>query len=209
MQIGIIGAGNIGATLARLWVQAGHDVMLAARDLARVEGLAAGLGPRARAGRPLDAALFGAVVLLAVPFGGVPALALTVADALAGKTLLDAGNPYPQRDGPVVDAVSRLGLGSGGYTAQLFPQAHVIKAFNTMHFATLAQDSHRGDGLWAVPLAGGHGPALEAAAALVRDAGFDPVIVGPIERSRDFDPGTAVFNRPNTAAALRRMLQRD
>jgi 8-hydroxy-5-deazaflavin:NADPH oxidoreductase len=207
MQIGIIGAGHIGGTLARLWVQAGHDVMLSARDLARVERLAVGLGPRALAGQPLDAARFGAVVLLAVPFGGVPAL--EIADAVAGKTLIDACNPYPQRDGPVVDAVSRLGLGSGGYTAQLFPQAHVIKGFNTMHFATLAQDAHRRNGLWAVPLAGGHGPALEVAAALVRDAGFDPVIVGPIERSRDFDPGTAVFNRPSTAAALRQLLQRD
>lgn len=209
MKIGIIGAGNIGGSLARLWIEAGHDVMLAARNPARVQHLANDLGPRALAGVPLEAARFGVVVLLAVPFAALPALASEVGDALSGKTLLDAGNPYPQRDGSVVEAVTRLGLGSGGFTAQLFARSHVVKAFNTMHFAMLAQDARRGTGLWAVPLAGGHGPALEAAAALVRDAGFDPVIVGPIERSRDFDPGTEVFNRPQVATNLRRLMQRD
>jgi 8-hydroxy-5-deazaflavin:NADPH oxidoreductase len=97
MQIGIIGAGHIGGTLARLWVQAGHDVMLSARDLARVERLAVGLGPRALAGQPLDAARFGAVVLLAVPFGGVPAL--EIADAVAGKTSSTRATPTPSATG--------------------------------------------------------------------------------------------------------------
>lgn len=209
MKIGIIGAGQIGGTLARLWVQADHEVLLSARDPVRVQGLAAALGTRALAGHPRDAARFGTVVLIAVPFGAVPALAAEIGDALAGKTVLDAGNPYPQRDGPVVDEVSRLGMGSGGYTARLFPDAHVIKAFNTLHFETLARDAHRTDGRWAIPLAGLHGPALEDAATLVRDAGFDPVIVGPIERSRDFDAGTAVFNQPRPVAELRRLLQRE
>lgn len=209
MKIGIIGAGQIGGTLARLWVRAGHKVMLAARNPARLRHLAGELGPAAQVGAPLDAAQFGEVVLLAVPFAAMPGLALALEEALSGKTVLDAGNPYPQRDGPLAEAVSRLGLGSGGYTAQLLSHTHVVKAFNTMYFATLAQDAHREEGRWAVPLAGGHGPSLEAAAALVRDAGFDPVIVGPIERSRDFDPGTAAFNHPHTASALRSLLQRD
>ena len=115
MKIGIIGSGNIGGTLARLWVEAGHEVMLAARKLTRVQRLATGLGPRALAGIPLDAACFGEVVLIAVPFSAMPELASEVGNALSGKTLLDAGNPYPLRDGSVVDAVARLGLGSGGY----------------------------------------------------------------------------------------------
>ena len=91
MQIGIIGAGHIGSRLASLWLQAGHEVMLAARDPACVQQLAARLGPWALAGTPLDVAGLATAVLLAVPYGAMPVLAQELGDALAGKTVLDAG----------------------------------------------------------------------------------------------------------------------
>src|SRR5436190_16596181 len=94
MNIGIIGAGMIGSTLAKLWVDAGHDVRLASRHPDELRSMVERLGTRASAGTPQDAATFGEVVMLTVPLKAVPDLARDLASALAGKIVLDTGNPY-------------------------------------------------------------------------------------------------------------------
>src|ERR1700681_4768560 len=99
MRIGIVGAGMIGSTLAKLWVDAGHDVRLASRHPEKLQPLVAGLGTRATAGTPADAAAFGEVVMLTVPLRAVPDLAHDLAPSLAGKVVLDTGNAYEKRDG--------------------------------------------------------------------------------------------------------------
>src|SRR5687768_2517972 len=98
MHIGIIGAGMIGSTLAKLWVDAGHDVMLASRHADELEPLVKKLGSRASAGTPLDAARFGDVVMLTVPLKAVPDLAPDLGSLLVGKVVLDTGNAYDRRD---------------------------------------------------------------------------------------------------------------
>src|SRR5206468_2938549 len=99
MRIGIIGAGMIGSTLAKLWVDGGHEVRVASRHPEALQSLIEGLGARASAGTPLDAATFGDVVLVTVPLKAIPDLARDVAPALSGKIVLDTGNAYEQRDG--------------------------------------------------------------------------------------------------------------
>jgi predicted dinucleotide-binding enzyme len=214
MRIGILGAGHIGSTVGRLWMKAGHEICFGTRHpedlIDRVATLANdGNGaPTARTGSPLDAATFGEVILLAIPLGVVPELSRTLGSALAGKVVLDATNPYPERDGDV--ARQALARGSSRWTAAQLPGARVVKAFNMQLYTALEAEAHKaerpGDGL-AVALASDDADALQVAERLVRDAGFEPVIVGPLDRGRAFDPGTRHYGSGVHAAELRRDLQ--
>ncbi len=87
MKIGIIGSGRIGGTLGGLWVKAGHEVLFSARNLDPVQKLVAGLGPMAHAGTPKEAAVFGDVVLISVPYGALPQLGRDLAGDLKGKVV--------------------------------------------------------------------------------------------------------------------------
>src|SRR5574342_353665 len=108
MRIGIIGAGMIGATLAKLWSDAGHEVRLASRHPDALQALVKTLGPRASAGTPADAAAF-------------------------GKVVLDTGNAYEQRDGAAAIEATRHPRGSAGWAADMFPGARWVKAFNSVY----------------------------------------------------------------------------
>jgi 8-hydroxy-5-deazaflavin:NADPH oxidoreductase len=99
MRIGIVGAGMIGSTLAKLWVDAGHEVRLASRHPEELQPLVTQLGKRATAGTPADAATFGEVVMLTVPLKAIPELSRELGTLLAGKVVLDTGNAYEKRDG--------------------------------------------------------------------------------------------------------------
>src|SRR5919201_1642773 len=131
MRIGIIGAGMIGSTLAKLWVDAGHEVRLASRHPDELEPLVKKLGARASAGTPAEAARFGEVVMLTVPLKAVPELARDLAPLLAGKVVLDTGNAYAARDGDVARQATSHPRGSAGWAAAMFPDARWVKAFNT------------------------------------------------------------------------------
>jgi 8-hydroxy-5-deazaflavin:NADPH oxidoreductase len=204
LKIGIIGAGHIGGTLANLWVQAGHEVLLSSRHPQELEPLAHSLGPRARVGTPREAALFGEVVLVSVPYAALPQLGRDLQAVLAGKVVLDTGNPYPQRDGPM--AVQARAQGTGVASAQFLPGVRLVRAFNAINAGDLRREAHRSGTPIAIPLAGDDPQALELAQRLVRDAGFEPVVVGPLSRAREFDVGTAVYTRLLTAAQLRQAL---
>jgi predicted dinucleotide-binding enzyme len=203
MRIGIIGAGMIGSTLAKLWVDAGHEVLLASRHPADLQALVERLGPGASAGTPLEAAVFGEVVMLTVPLRALPDLARDLAPSLAGKIVLDTANAYERRDGASAREAAGHPHGSAGWAAAMFPRSRWVKAFNTVYFKTLATEAHRKADPVGIPLAGDNRDALDVAARLVRDAGFDPVIVGPLARGREFEPDTPPYNTGMSGAKLR------
>src|SRR4029079_8035359 len=128
MRIGIIGAGMIGSTMAKLWADAGHPVMIASRHPDELEPLAAKIGRNASTGAPVDAAAFAAVVMLTVPLAAVPALQPDLAPLVTGKVVLDTGNAYEKRDGAVALTASQHPKGSAGWAAALFPGARWVKA---------------------------------------------------------------------------------
>jgi hypothetical protein len=204
MKIGLIGAGHIGGTLARLWVAAGHEVLLSSRHPDELQDLARSLGPRAHVGTPRDAATFGDVVLLSVPYGATPQIGRDLANELAGKIVLDTGNPYPGRDGEM--AVEARRKGTGVASAEHLPGVRLVRAFNAIRAQDLASEARRAGEPVAIPLAGNDPEALAVAQRLVRAAGFEPVVVGGLERARDFDVGTPVYVKLLTAAELRREL---
>jgi predicted dinucleotide-binding enzyme len=123
MRIGIVGAGMIGSTLAKLWVEAGHEVRLASRHPEDLQSIVAGLGKGATAGTPGEAAAFGEVVMLSVPLRAVSDLARDLAPALAGKVVLDTGNAYEKRDGLAAREAGRHQRGTAGWAAEMFPGA--------------------------------------------------------------------------------------
>jgi len=206
MKIGIIGAGMIGSTVGKLWTEAGHEVRFASRHPEELRPLVDKLGPRASAGTPAEAAAFGDVVMLTVPLAAIPALASDLAAVLSGKMVLDTGNAYERRDGEVAGEASRHPQGSAAWAAAMFPGARWVKAFNTVYFKTLDTEAGRDGDRVGIPLASDDPAALETAAGLVRDAGFDPVIVGALARGKEFEPGTKVYNSGMSGAAVRKAL---
>lgn len=202
-KIGIIGTGNIGGTLARHWASAGHELVISSRHPEELVRLADELGPRVRAATPAEAAEFGDVVLVSVPYAAMPQIGRDYAATLAGKIVLDTGNPIEYRDGPM--AIEALNKGSGIASAEFLPGARLVRAFNCIAASSLANDGNREPERFAIPLAGNDAEALEVAQRLVADAGFDGVVVGPLERAREFDLGQPLALGPYTAAELKRL----
>jgi predicted dinucleotide-binding enzyme len=202
MRIGIIGAGMIGSTLAKLWSQAGHTVMISSRHPEELKSFAMTLGEHISAGAPVDAAAFGEAVMLTVPLAAVSQLAADVGPSLAGKVVLDTGNAYEKRDGDAARRASQHPGGSAAWAAAMFPGARWVKAFNTVYFKVLEREAHRAGDRVGIPLASDDREAMEVAAALVRDAGFEPVSVGALARGREFEPDTPPYNTGMSARQL-------
>lgn len=204
MNIGIIGAGNIGGTLARLLVARGHDVAISnSRGPETLEDFAADLGDHARAATVEDAASFGDLVIEAIPFGHYDDLP---AQALDGKIVVSASNYYPGRDGD-------MDLGGQTQTelvAEHFSGARVVKAFNTIYWEhlrdqgdpDLALDERR-----VIPLAGDHADAKGNVAALITELGFAPLDMGTLAGGgKKMQPGQPIYNNDLTLADARSLL---
>jgi 8-hydroxy-5-deazaflavin:NADPH oxidoreductase len=206
MKIGIVGSGKIGGLVGTQWSRAGYEVLFSSRHPENLAGLVAGAGGGARAGKPGEAIAFGDVVLLSIPFFNLPVFGRDMAAALKGKIVLDTSNPFPNRDGPIAEEVRQSGHGTGPYLRHWFPGVRIVRAFNSVFDRTLASEAHRAGPRVGIPLASDDEEALQVAAELVTDAGFDPVIVGPLDRSREFDFGTPVYDTgmfgPKVRAAL-------
>ncbi len=207
LRIGIVGTGRIGGTLAELWAGAGHALVISSRHPQRLEALAKRLGPGVRTGTPLQAAEFGQVVLISVPYGALPQLGRELSAALSGKVVLETGNPFPGRDGEMAAAARDKGTGIA--SAEYLPGVRLVRAFTSVPHASLRGDAHRPGERIGIPLAADDAEALEIARRLVSEAGFDPVVVGPLAAARRFDVGSPVFGRAMTAAELRRALSLD
>jgi predicted dinucleotide-binding enzyme len=201
LKIGIIGTGRIGGALARHWVAAGHDVFMSSRHPEELADLAAELGPRAQAGMPREAAAFGDVILVSVPYAAMPQIGQDFAAELAGKIVLDTSNPSARRDGEM--AGPALAKGSGLASAEFLGDVRLVRAFNCIPAAAVASEGNRQPTRIAIPLAGDDAEALAMAQRLVDDAGFDNVIIGNLDSARHFDLGQPLALGTPSADELR------
>jgi len=205
LKIGIIGSGNIGSTVGTLWVKAGHQVLFSTRHPEEIKPLVGGLGPLARAGTVKDALKFGVVVFIAVPYGAYPQIGKDYARDLTGKIVLDAGNAVLRRDGEIANEARANGIGIT--SAKYLAGARIVRAFNTMSFRKLADNANRPGARMAIPIAGDDKEALAVAQTLVRDAGFDPVIIGGLESAKIFAQGGPLYGQDITAQEMQQRLK--
>lgn len=202
--IGVIGAGQMGGTLASLWSKAGYPVIISSRHPNELKQEVVSLGRQASAASVTDTAKKANIVVLAVPYGALPALAKTIEGDVKGKVVLDVTNPYPGRDGQT--AQDALKQGVGRYSAGLFPGAHLVRGFNSIAAATLDSEAHRSGDKLAVPIAGDDKQALNTVSQLVEKAGFDPVVAGGLDKARLFQPGSSLFLSSLTRSQLQQRL---
>jgi predicted dinucleotide-binding enzyme len=186
-KIGVIGSGHVGSALGTVWARAGHEVMFASRNLESDKKLAAEVGGGARAGTPSDAGKFGEVLLLAVPYGALPDLGKTLGDSIRGKLVIDACNPFPQRDGEIADQAREVGAGLE--SAKLLPGARIVRAFNAIGAARMGQ-AHEEPQKIGMPIAGDDKKAIEVASRLIREIGYEPVLIGGLGMGKYLMPGT-------------------
>lgn len=204
MRIGIIGAGRIGGAVGLEWAAAGHEVFFSSRNPDELEPLVAQGGSRTRAGLAGDAAAFGTVILVATPFDALPQIGRDHGGQMRGKVVICCSNASRQNGGqPSQDAMTR---GWGIVVPELLPGVRLTRAFNAINFRAVSSEAHRAGEKVGIPIAGDDAEAVRITSELVVDAGFDPVIVGPLSRASAFDPGTPVFVSNMTAAELRQAL---
>jgi hypothetical protein len=204
-KIGVIGSGKIGGTVGKLWVKDGHPVLFSSRHPEELAGMVKELGPLARNGSVAEAIGYGEALLLAIPYGAYPALGKENAAALQGKIVLDAGNAGAARDGAAIAAeVEKDGIGM--VSQKYLPGARLVRAFNTLGYTILAREANRPPPRMAIPIAGDDQAAVQVAAQLVSDAGFDPVIVGNLQAARKFQRGGPGYGKAVTAAELKQVL---
>lgn len=204
LKIGIIGTGRIGGALAEHWAKAGHELFISSRHPEQLKPLATRLGPKVRVGTPEQAAAFGDVLLISVPYGALPQIGRDYAAQMRGKVVLETGNPFAARDGKMAEP-ARL-KGTGIASAEFLPGVRLVRVFTSVPHAAVLGEAHRSGERIGVPLATDDPAALILAERLVRDAGFEPVLVGGLARAKDFDVGTPVFGRAISARELRQAL---
>jgi predicted dinucleotide-binding enzyme len=193
--LGLVGSGHIGSTLARLAVDAGHDVVVSnSRGPETLQDLVDDLGPHARAGTADEAAKAGDLVVVTVPLVAVDRVPAAL---LAGKIVIDTSNYYPQRDGRIAVLDDRS-MTTSELVQSLLPESRVVKGFNNinfLHLGSLQRPSGSADRS-VLPIAGDDAEAKALVAAFIDTLGYDAYDAGSLADSWRFDVGTPAYGRP-------------
>ena len=208
MKIGIIGAGNIGATAAKLFIDAGHEVAISnSRGAETLRNLVNELGSGASAVSVEEAARFGEIVLVAIPLKAFESLP---AEPFRGKIVIDANNYYSQRDGRFTE------LETGEITSSEMLQNHlegsrVVKGFNTIwseHLSTQGDSSAPLEKRRAIFIASDDSEAKETVAKLIEQIGFAAVDTGFLGIGGVLQqPGSPIYNKTLTIKQAERILE--
>jgi len=200
-KIGIVGSGQVGGALGAVWVKAGHQVMFSSLDIEHDRALAARLGANARAGTPREAAAFGDVVMISVPYRALPDVGKDLAGLIKGKVVIDTCNPFVGRDGEIASWAREKGAGLA--SAELLPGARLVRAFNAIGAARMGS-AHEQPGRIGMPIAGDDAQAVAVASRLIRDIGYEPVLIGGLVMGKHLMPGTALAGE-RSAEEIRRI----
>jgi 8-hydroxy-5-deazaflavin:NADPH oxidoreductase len=194
--VGFIGSGQIGSTIARLAIDAGHHVVLSnSRGPATLADTVAELGPRASAATSGKAAPAGDIIVISVPVKAFPDMA---AAPLAGKTVIDTCNYGPERDGHIPELADNS-LTSSELLLSYMPHAMLVKAFNNVsykHLLALGRPAGAAERSY-LPIAGDSTPAKAAVTESIEPVGYSVVDAGPLADSCRQATGTPVWGNPS------------
>lgn len=206
MKIGIIGAGDVGQTLAKLWIQAGHSVILSSRHPEILSNVIQELGSSAKAATVAQAAIEGEILLLAINYWTVDEAITQMTPYVEGKIVIDATNPLRYAEGGGTERVIGDREIAGLVMASKLPNARIVKAFTTLWTGYLQQHAQRSHPKIAMVFAG---DAVDkpVVATLIEDAGFEPVDLGTLADSRPLDPPSAIWNKVLTVDEVRERLE--
>lgn len=207
MKIGIIGSGNIGGNLGKHWAKAGHEVLFSSRhpeelnDLVReAEGNAQAVSIEKAFEANAD------VYLLAVPFKAIDRLSELYAGEYHSKIIIDATNPYPERDGAMAQEVRDSNSNASEYTAMKFNTAKTTKAFNTIYADHLKTKAWRESDKLAIPFAAQDEESKKITQQLIEDIGFDAVYVGDLTKTKMMDPDEKLYGKSVSRSELEAMI---
>ncbi len=209
MKIGVIGSGNIGGNLGKHWAKAGHEVLFTSRHPEQLNQLVQEAGGKSKAVSLDEAWEANAdVYLLAVPFKAIDKLAELYAGEYANKVIIDATNPYPQRDGEMAQEVRDSNRNASEYTAMKFGTAKTAKAFNTIYAEHLRDRAFRDTDKLAVPFAAQDNESKQLTQQLIEDIGFEPVYVGGLEDTQIMDPEQKIYGKSTNRKNLEEMIRK-
>jgi hypothetical protein len=207
MKIGIIGSGNIGGNLGKHWARAGHYVIFSSRHPEELKNLAIEAGENAKALSVQHTFEANAdVYLLAVPFKAIDKIAELYADEYATKVIIDATNPYPERDGEIAVKVRSANYNASEYTAMKFATAKTAKAFNTIHAEHLRDRAFRDVDKLTVPYAAQDEESKALVRQLIQDIGFDSLYIGNLSDTKIMDPNQVIYGKSLQCNALKELV---
>lgn len=208
MKIGIIGSGNIGGNLGLHLAQARHEIVFSSRHPDQLKALAQKAGDKAQTGTVEKATDFGDTIILSVPFWAVEEVATKVG-SMEGKTIIETTNPYPERDGAMAEEVRQSDRAASEFVAEYFPDAHVLKAFNTIYSKHLRDQAFRDGERRVIPYAGNHEPSLRLLKNMIEEMGFGPLYVGTLDESHPMDVDQALYNKDLTVEEAKQILEEE
>lgn len=185
MNIAIMGAGNVGGALGKLWAAKGHDIFFGVPDPngAKTQALVKSIGVRARAGGVAEAAASAGIIVLATPWPATQD-AVRAAGDLAGKIVIDCTNPLaPDLSGLVVGLTNS----AGEEVARWAKGATVVKAFNTLGADNFGSPKFGAEAA-SMFICGDDAAAKSTVGALAAELGFDVADVGPLTAARNLEP---------------------
>lgn len=207
MKIGIIGSGNIGGTLGKHWAKAGHEVLFSSRHPDKLNGLVKESEGNAKAVSVAKAFEANAdVYLLAIPFKDIDETAELYAGEYGGKVIIDATNPYPERDGKMAQEIRDDNRNASEYTAMKFSTALTAKAFNTIQAKDLKERAFDTQHVMAIPFAAQDAKSREATEKLIADIGFVPIYVGDLAATSAMEVDGKVYGVSTGQQELRSIL---
>ncbi|HBY68847.1 MAG: NADP oxidoreductase [Flavobacteriaceae bacterium] len=207
MKIGVIGSGNIGGNLGKHWAKAGHEVLFSSRHPEQLNDLVREAGGNSKAVSLDEAWEANAdVYLLATPFNAIDKLSEVYAGEYGNKILIDATNPYPERDGEMAQEVRDSNRNASEYTAMKFNTAKTAKAFNTIYADHLKDRAFRETDKLAVPFAAQDEESKQVTQKLIEDIGFDSVYIGELKDTKIMDPEQKLYGKSTSKNNLQSML---
>ncbi len=207
MKIGVIGSGKIGGALGTHWAKAGHEVLFTSRHPEQLTQLAKEAGGKAKVVSLDEAWEANAdVYLLAVPFKAIDKLAELYAGEYGNKVIIDATNPYPERDGEMAQEVRDSNRNASEYTAMKFGTAKTAKAFNTIYSDHLRDRAFQTTDKLAIPFAAQDEDSKNITQQLIEDIGFDAVYIGGLEKTNLMDPEQKIYGKSTNRKHLEELI---